>query len=376
MSSEVSSSSSITTNRPHATLAFDIEGSGGLRVKNQMLSWGWCLEEDDGTQNKGQVALYLGKLENESWGVFWERNGWDMDCFNGFWSKNLDKLVPLQLFAHDHGVGEESEHMLTHKDTTVTKCWRFTRFSEFLQCCESYCVPKDVVVVEASNYKENKYNQVLWLSKEYDDLRKKISPIFYIRAYTERQLAFVIHDVLKELQSRYKITYVSDTLHYDASWTDMLLEKYGFPPLLYDQSGDMSYKRMCWGRELGSFVMGMSATDNRTESKEQYTKTKRWIEDRVSNGWDEKNSHFAVDDALKINGSWEEVERENRRRFKLHQRIAHSIREKEEGETVKDAEKRDPRPNWAHFYNFIDDNLTDLCEMAEKHRDAKRQKRA
>lgn len=186
----------------------------------------------------------------------------------------------------------------------------------------------------------------------------------------------MIHDVLKDLQSRYKITYVSDTLHYDASWTDMLLEKYGFPPLLYDQSGDMSYKRMCWGRELGLFVMGMSATDNRTESKEQYTKTKRWIEDRVSNGWDEKNSHFAVDDALKINGSWEEVERENRRRFKLHQRIAHSIREKEEGETEKDAEKRDPRPNWAYFYNFIDDNLTDLCEMAKKHRDAKRQKRA
>lgn len=369
--------------RPHATLSFDIEGSGSLRAKNQMLSWGWCLQEADGTQNTGQVALYLGKLESETWERFWGRNGWDMDCFNEFWSKNLDKLFPLQISPdldeakYDYGALYE----------------RYVGVESFLENMNenvNVCTGKDstIYVIESDSYQDHVSEQKEWFSDGRAKAREKHSPIFYIRAYTERQLVYIIHDVLKDLQSRYQLTYLSDTLHYDASWTDMLLEKYGFPPLLYDQSGDMSFKRMCWGRELGSFQMGMSATNNnRTETKEQYTKTKRWIESRISNGWDPKNSHFAVDDAMQINGSWDEVERENRRRFKLHQRLAHAIREPAEidgkdgdtgGMIVRSpefqAEKDDPTPNWVHFYNFIEDNITDLCDMAEKYRVAKRQR--
>jgi len=360
MSSETTPSTSTAADqRPRATLAFDIEGTGKRRRTNQLFSFGWCLEETDGTQNKGQVVLYLGKREDEHWREFWERSGFDMGCFDGFWAKNLDKLTPLQLPP-----GTMNRRHQDRRSKTVY--WRFSNFSKFASS-QLYAhemphpTPGDQVVIEAPSYPEHRNNlKYLNAAKE---LREQFSPITYIRAFTERDLACVIHEVLLDLQQRYRLTYISDTLHYDASWTDLLLERYGYPPLLHAQSGSTKFRDMCWGRELGSYQMGLSASSNHSD---EYSKTKRLLESRISNGWDATNAHFAVDDALKINGAWEEADRENRRRFKLHQRLARIIREKEEGESEEEAEKRDPMPNWTYFYDFVEDNIDDFCDTLKK----------
>lgn len=370
-----------SVNRRKGVFAFDIEGSGAIRTKNQLLAFGWA----SGNYH-GQVVLYLGRRECESWEDFWKRSGFDMDCFNDFWNKklpkpeegwntNLEKFEALQIPPH---ICENSCQLPADgPGKPPKKYWRFTHTNSFLHAVRETNngpEPGDVVVIEAESYSAHMENQDIWEFQRACSPRIKISPILYIRAYTERDLAFIIHEVLKEYQKNKKLTFVSDTLHYDASWVDMLLEKYGHPPLMYDQSGEMGYKFICWGRELGSYQMGLCAAGNDDSSKAQYTKTKRWIEAKIENGWNPKNAHFASDDALKIEGSWFVAEEANRRRYDIHERLASCLREpvpdEETTEEEKDmtpeerAEHRDERPNWVVVDEWMEQNIDQICELA------------
>lgn len=347
----LSSSGSSSRTRKSATLAFDIEGTGGLRHENQLISFGWSLNDPENPE-RGQVALYLGKRENESWRDLWKRNGFEMRCFDEFWAKNLDKLEPLQI-PPDSGMRYDGY-------------WRFFSTPEFT--AQAYSPKKapeegDFVVIESKTYEENKRNIAEWEAlKDCDDLYKHFSPVFYIRADTERNMACIIHELLLSLQERYRLTYLSDTLHYDASWVDSLLSHYRYPPLLHAQTGDMRYKFMCWGREVGSYVMGLcGSSDSTPEDKAELRRSKRYLEARVNNGYNPENAHFAVDDALKIGGVWDEAAKENERRLRVNKRVADCLRGSE-----------DETPNWAITLQFLEDNLDAVCEIATS--SAKRQR--
>lgn len=385
---QTSSLSALEIERKEEVLAVDIEGTGALRRLNQLIAFGWVTE--DGEQ--GQVALYLGRRRRETFYQLWERCGFDMDCYKGFWKKNLHSLQAFQvppnnrsndgyIFPVEKEDGTSEPLICT---TGLPMYQRYCHLDELLTVTPS---PSDKIIIEADSYATNKRNQKKWKKDHrFDWIRANCAPpIFYIRAYTERDLAFIIHEVLMNIQKTSKITYLSDTLHYDASWVDMLLEKYGHPPLMYDQSGDLSYKRMCWGRELGSYQMGICAADNSDDTKEQYAKTKRWIESQITNGWDAKNAHFPLDDALKIKGSWDVVEEANRRRYRIHKRVAACLRTpiSDEEATAEEAnltpedraEKRDSLPNWAVVDAWVEENLDAICDMASSRKSESSRKR-
>lgn len=342
--------------RKKKIFAFDIEGSGADREKNQLLSLGWMVNGKE----MGQVALYLGKREEETFEDLWRRHGFDMDCYKWF-KERRHILLPFQVPPGKKSHSFENEDQFSQKEYVV-----YSDMLDFLFDDDDLLDEKEdqTVVIQATSYEQNKKNLLEWKESKFDKLRAKYTPVFYIRVYTERELAFVIHEVLIECQKNLKLYFISDTLHYDASWVDKLLGQYGHPPLLHDQAGRPGYEFMCWGRELGSFQMGLCAAGIfNDESGEQYSKTKDWIESQITNGWEEKNSHFALDDSMKINGSWKIVERENAKRFAFHKRVAASIRQSE-GHLTELTESLDPTPNWKIVDEWLQENVEELCKLA------------
>lgn len=79
-------------------LAFDIETTG------QNNGAGDCLfgigfaygTVDEGVKERGKFMLDLGKRPGMNWRTLWETSGYEMRCFDDFWSKNLTVLNALQ----------------------------------------------------------------------------------------------------------------------------------------------------------------------------------------------------------------------------------------------------------------------------------------
>lgn len=77
-------------------VAFDIETTGQYVGNDEMFAIG--VAASDG--QRYQVALDLGKKAGESWRELWMRRGFEMRCYDEFWSKHEDTLNRLQNPEH------------------------------------------------------------------------------------------------------------------------------------------------------------------------------------------------------------------------------------------------------------------------------------
>lgn len=95
-----------------AIVALDIERTGqgpndvtfAIGVADTVLS-----KNTTSKINKAAWIIQLrGHGNEEEWRQFWLDNNYDMDCFNEFWSKNIDVLNNLMINAHYSDEGELS----------------------------------------------------------------------------------------------------------------------------------------------------------------------------------------------------------------------------------------------------------------------------
>ncbi len=83
-------------------LSIDIEATGQFFGKDKFIAVGfaWGTVEE---HHSWKVAVDLGKSAGKSWPVFWEQQGFEMRCWEQFWSNNtavLDKLQSGPTIAH------------------------------------------------------------------------------------------------------------------------------------------------------------------------------------------------------------------------------------------------------------------------------------
>lgn len=88
-------------------LAFDIETTG-KKKDDKFVAVGYAWKQRDGTVVNGHYALKV-LNEDEDPGEAWQREGFEMRCFNEFWSKpeQLEKLKKLQQGDNVVGTVEE-----------------------------------------------------------------------------------------------------------------------------------------------------------------------------------------------------------------------------------------------------------------------------
>ncbi len=110
--------------------------------------------------------------------------------------------------------------------------------------------------------------------------------------------------VIKRVEAKYKkVIHLFNTICFDSVWIEIKMMEAGYNSMLYRRSGD----GRAWGREVGSYLMGVYNLSPETPSKTVSSK-KRKLEALIE-GWSPKDAHYPKSDAEGILGLFLETKK-------------------------------------------------------------------
>lgn len=80
-------------------LTLGIETTGQWLERDQCFAIGYCVGTGPGKQEvreRGQFVLRLNKPDGMPWAKYWDKQGWEMRCFNEFWRHHEEVLDRMQ----------------------------------------------------------------------------------------------------------------------------------------------------------------------------------------------------------------------------------------------------------------------------------------
>jgi hypothetical protein len=173
--------------------AVDIETTGDFLAKDCCFAVGYAWGTSIDDVKTGSVCLDMKKGKDVTWKEFWQKNGYDMRCYNEFWSQHEDVLERLQ-------------DKTRSKPPIVTK--------------KEPCSQHEDVLERFRDITPSHSNSLVG---------------------TKKEMVEEIQKFLTEIDKNYpQSVLITDTTAYDTVWLSNLLQGEGYPGIGYKRNGKFS----------------------------------------------------------------------------------------------------------------------------------------